>query len=104
MGQCGHGLSCRPKESPSPEVLDSLLVLFGYNRGSSVQLIQGSLKLGYCKRPLHDSFLLGNSLQNGEVSHLVTAWTAPGLLRAGLAGGAGGSWVSRSWRPSRPVA
>ena len=49
--QCGHGLSCRPKESPSPEVLDSLLVLFGYNRGSSVKLIHCTLKLRYCKRP-----------------------------------------------------
>ena len=39
---------------------------------------------------MHDSFLLGNSLQNGEVSHLVTAWTAPGLLPAGS--------VWRSWR------
>ena len=39
---------------------------------------------------MHDSFQLSISLQNGEVSHLVTAFTAPGLL-PGLAEGAGGS-------------
>ena len=55
--QCGHGLSCGLKESPSPQVLDFLLVLFGYIRDSSVQLIQGTLKLRYWKRPFARLFL-----------------------------------------------
>ena len=43
--------------SPSPQVLDFLLVLFGYIRDSSVQLIQGTLKLRYWKRPFARLFL-----------------------------------------------
>ena len=42
---------------PSPEVLDFLLVLFGYNSDSSVWLIQGTFTLRYCKRPFARLFL-----------------------------------------------
>ena len=38
--QYGHGLSCWPRESLFPEVLDALL-FFSYNGGSSGRLIQG---------------------------------------------------------------
>ena len=90
-GQCGHGLSCRPKERWLPEVLDSLSVLFGYYGGSSDRLIQGTKKLRYCKRPFALLIPSWKLLANGEISQLVFGWfSASGLLPVGLAGGAGG--------------
>ena len=44
----GHGLTSRPRESPSEGFLDQLLLLKQYPRKSSGALLDGTLHLRYC--------------------------------------------------------
>ena len=46
-GQCGHGLSSRPRESCDLEFLTPLLDFFGYPDGAATELFNGTLKLRY---------------------------------------------------------
>ena len=46
--RCGHGLTSRPRESPSVPFLNELLRLVGYPSGSAGALLAGTLPLRYC--------------------------------------------------------
>ena len=89
--QCGPGLRCRPKESRSLEVLDVLLVLFGYGVGSSGMLTQGTLKLTYCTRPFACLFPSWKHPVSGKVSQLVSDWKGTLAFSLAVLTGAGGS-------------
>ena len=69
--QCGHGLTCRPQESRSHALLDALLVLFGKNSGSASALLDGTLRLKYCKRPFARLFPSWSLTGRGHVQHIV---------------------------------
>ena len=45
--KCGHGLTCRPRETSHPEFLDSLLEVLGYPVRSGGLLLSGELPLRY---------------------------------------------------------
>ena len=49
-GQCGHGLSCRPREWCDMQVTQ-LWVFLGYPNGAATELCNGTLKLGYSSTP-----------------------------------------------------
>ena len=46
--KCGHGLTSRPRESPSELFLNELLSLFRYPSKSGRALLRGTLPLRYC--------------------------------------------------------
>ena len=50
-GQCGHGLSSRPRESCDLHILTPLLDFFGYPDGAATELYSGTLKLRYSSTP-----------------------------------------------------
>ena len=50
-GQCGHGLSSRPRESCDLSILTLLLDFFGYPDGAATELFNGTLKLRYSSSP-----------------------------------------------------
>ena len=47
--QCGHGLTCRPREVAEVGFLDDLLVLFVYPAHSGAEKVAGTLRLRYCQ-------------------------------------------------------
>ena len=55
-GQCGHGLSSRPRESCDLQVLTPLLDFFGYPDGAATVLFNGTLKLRYSSTPFSKKF------------------------------------------------
>ena len=65
----------RPQESRGRDLLDALLVLFGYGSGSAGSQSRGTLKLRYCKRPF---------------ARLFPSWKLPSPDPFALADGAGG--------------
>ena len=59
-GQCGHGLSSRPRESCDIHTLTPLLDFFGYLDGAATELSSGTLKLRYLSPlPFPRNFPLG---------------------------------------------
>ena len=50
-GQCGHGLSSRPRESCHLHIPTPLLDFFGYPDGATTELFSGTLKLRYSSTP-----------------------------------------------------
>ena len=57
-GQCGHGLSSRPRKSCDLQFLTSLLNFFGYPDGAATELFNGTLKLRYSFSFLQETSLL----------------------------------------------
>ena len=55
-GQCGHGLSSRPRESCDLHILTPLLHFFGYLVGAATELFSGTLKLRYSSTPFSKKF------------------------------------------------
>ena len=55
-GQCGHGLSSRPRESCDLSILTPLLDFFGYPAGAATELCSGTLKLRYSSSPFSRKF------------------------------------------------
>ena len=55
-GQCGHGLSCRPRESCDHQFLTPLLNFFGFPDGAVTELFNGTLKLRYSSTPFSKKF------------------------------------------------
>ena len=55
-GQCGHGLSSRPRESCDLSILTPLLDFFGYPVGAATELFGGTLKLRYSSSPFSKKF------------------------------------------------
>ena len=89
--QCGHGLTCRPRESRDRDVLDALLVLFGYYPGSADALLAGILKLRYCKRPVARLFPSWRLPRIGIVAGLSAPESLVPAAFGSESGGAGGS-------------
>ena len=61
-GQCGHGLSSRPRESCDLHFLTPLLDFFGYPEGAATDLFNGTLKLRYSSSPFSRNFPGARSL------------------------------------------
>ena len=55
-GQCGHGLSSRPRESCDLSILNPLLDFCGYPVGAATELFGGTLKLRYSSSPFSRKF------------------------------------------------
>ena len=55
-GQCGHGLSSRPRESCDFHILTPLLDFFGYPIGAATEIFSGTLKLRYSSTPFSKKF------------------------------------------------
>ena len=55
-GQCGHGLSSRPRESCDLHILTPLLDFFGCPVGAATELFSGTLKLRYSSSPSSRKF------------------------------------------------
>ena len=55
-GQCGHGLSSRPRESCDLHILTPLLDFFGYPDGAATELFRGTLMLRYSSTPFSKKF------------------------------------------------
>ena len=54
-----HGHSSRPLESCHHQCLSAVCGVVGYPKGSAAELLDGSLKLGYCTTVFTKQFLLG---------------------------------------------
>ena len=61
-GQCGRGLSSRPRESCDLHILTPLLDFFGYPVRAATELFSGTLKLRYSSSPFSRNFPPGRCL------------------------------------------
>ena len=75
-GQCGHGLSSRPRESCDLSILTPLLDFFGYPVGAATELYSGTLKLRYSSTPFSKKF---PSCPIPDLSGQVIRWFVPVL-------------------------
>ena len=76
-GQCGHGLSSRPRERCDLSFLTPLLDFFGYPEVAATELFNGTLKLRYSSSPFSRKF---------------PSWPVPGLSsRTSVVGSGPGS-------------
>ena len=71
-GQCGHGLSSRPRESCDIQVVKPLLDFFGYPEGAATELYSGNFKLRCFSVPFSKRF---------------PSWPVPNLTSSTLAVG-----------------
>ena len=69
------GCSSELQECRSHELLDALLVLYGYNQGSAGALLDGTLRIRYCKRPFARLFPSWSLTGRGNVHRLVHEWS-----------------------------
>ena len=81
--RCGHGLTSRPQESASEDVLNRLSVLFGNPSGSAAALLAGVLPLRYCSAKLACKFPTWKLLDRGHVCELVTEGVSDGRVLGG---------------------
>ena len=61
-GQCGHGLSSRPRESCDLQFLTPLPDFFGYPDGAATELFNGTLKVRHSSTPFPRNYHLGPCL------------------------------------------
>ena len=98
--RCGHGLTSRPRESASEDLLNRLLVLFGYPSGSAAALLAVVLPLRYCSARFACKFPTWRLPDKGHVCELVTdvvvddrVLGCDGVCRVSFPGSAGSTGV-----------